>query len=124
MLSSLATAVGCTNSGSDGPTIVEGDGVRLLVAAKSPAVLHHARITGTVALSKGNCFGIETGGRKILVVWPHGTKITNDGGVDVPGADSLKIGDSIVAGGGSSSHLASATTCPPSRQSALLIKCS
>lgn len=106
LLGSLAIAVGvvgCTGGdGTDGPTIVEGDGLRLLVAGKVPPGGPDARITGTVALTKGNCLGLDVGEQTALVVWPNGTKITDGRGVDVPDADTLQIGDSIDATGGSS----------------------
>lgn len=105
----LVTAVGC--GGDEGPTVIERDGVRLLVGAKTSASTS-MRIVGRIALTEGNCVGLQIGEQKTVVVWPNGTTLTDNGRVDLPGLGTVEVGTSITGAGGISSPPYEGATMP------------
>jgi hypothetical protein len=94
---------GCGDSGaSEGPQVVDREGVRLLVAGPMDGS-RQAGIEGELHLMAGDCLGLRTGAsRNALVVWPSGTKLV-DGDpatIEVPDLGRITVGQGITASGG------------------------
>lgn len=61
-----------------------------------------ALLEGTLVVVDG-CLGIKDADyRDTVVVWPHGTKVTNDdpSTIDLPGVGEVALGDEVSVGGG------------------------
>jgi len=94
LLLCLATA-GCGGGGS----ALERDGVRTFVGPATNAG-DDARIAGELVVTDGRCLAVgRADGLTYVLVWPAGTTMV-EGGVEVPGAGRILVGDRFAAGGG------------------------
>lgn len=114
MLLMLAACIvgGCSDGGasgtpsgsgtSEGPQVVQEEGVRLLVAGPMDDS-RQAGIEGELQLVAGDCVGLRTGtSRSVLVIWPSGTKLVDrdPATIDVPNLGRIAVGEGITASGG------------------------
>lgn len=71
------------------------------VLTSSDGAVLGAQVSGTLALTPDNCFGIGDDDEVAVVVFPVGTQIQADAsGVTVPGIGDLELGDQVVGVGG------------------------
>jgi hypothetical protein len=93
----LLVAVGC----SAGTTVQRADGIRAMVAGSQPSAVMEALISGTLTITDSGCFAVTSGGVTYPVLFPFGTRLSEDGAeVAVPGVPPLSVGDEISGGGG------------------------
>ena len=88
---------------SEGPAVLEGPGVVLLV--NGPATSgDDALLEGELILGAGGCAGVVPSwdsSISYLVLWPAGTSLLADGtGLDVPGLGPVEVGEHVALGGG------------------------
>ena len=93
----LGAATACSSTESEEPT----DGSPILVTASQPAqATREAAIIGVLEIRDG-CFIVTIYGEDLLVEWPYGTTLGDDGeSVNVPGFGIVRMGDRLNAGGG------------------------
>ncbi|WP_160075256.1 hypothetical protein [Pseudoclavibacter sp. 8L] len=73
----------------------------LYAAGREPTAIMEARVGGTLALSEGGCWVVETGEGQTFVQFPFGSSLTPGGqSINVPGFATVGVGDSIDGSGG------------------------
>lgn len=98
VLSVAALLLAGCNGISDGPagaiTEHERDGKRILTESRAPDAMMQALIFGTLAVNEEGCYGLGTDG----IIFPHGTKLTDEG-ISRNGV-TIRVGDDMSVGGG------------------------
>ena len=89
-------------SACGGARAIDGGDATVLVAERTRGGMD-ALLEGTLAVVDG-CLGITDGTTyaDTVVVWPHGTEVTNDDPktIDLPGVGEIAVGEEVSVGGG------------------------
>ena len=118
-----AIVAGCATS--EPWDVVEQDGHLLLVAAHADGPHPNAYVQGELVRVGGVCYGLEAEFGAVTVAFPSGTRIVDDGALDIPGRGTVALGDWVEGAGGTLSLEGSAlfdripAACAPGAMSSL-----
>lgn len=80
-------------------TVITRVGSTILVSRPAGAYLQ-ALLTGTLTKGPGGCLYVEADGARALVLWRHGTTLSEDGQSVSNDGKTITIGDHVEIGGG------------------------
>lgn len=81
------------------PQVLQAGDVRTFAGGPSSGS-DDAEVSGTLVLTPAGCIALDQGGGLVyVVVWPHGTELSDDGAIEAAGR-RFAIGDRVDAGGG------------------------
>lgn len=72
---------------------------RLIVSERDAEIVMTAQIDGTLTITSGLCFGIETAEGTYTAVFPAGTTAMEDA-LTIPRLGTIHVGEELVSGGG------------------------